>query len=100
MNYRTSSYSNPNGECAEVGSWRKASYSLANGNCAEIGSWRKATASAHNGGCVEAGHGTAVIGVRDTKQEHLGDARTVLEFSPAAWRAFTARLKEEDPLHG
>ena len=79
--------------------YRKSSYSKTS-NCAEIGSWRKASASAHNGGCVEAGHGTAVIGVRDTKQEHLGDARTVLEFSPSAWGAFTARLKGEDPLHG
>jgi hypothetical protein len=95
MNYRKSTYSNPNGECAEIGSWRKAEASKANGNCTEIGSWCKAEASAHNGGCVEAGHGTAVIGVRDTKQEHLGEARTVLEFSPATWAAFTARLKAE-----
>jgi hypothetical protein len=76
--------------------YRTSTYSKANGNCAEIGSWRKSAASAHNGGCVEAGHGTAVIGVRDTRQEHLGEARTVLEFSPAAWVAFTARLKAED----
>jgi hypothetical protein len=92
MNWRKSRCSNPNGACMEVANWRTSNYSLASQNCAEIGSWRKSEASKHANGCVETGHGPAVIGVRDTKQAHLGDARTVLEFSPAAWREFTATL--------
>lgn len=76
-----------------MASWRKASWSGGNGECAEIGSWHKAEASFSNGGCVEAGSGTAVIGIRDTKQAHLGEARTVLEFTPAAWRKFITGLK-------
>lgn len=76
--------------------WRKSSYSKACGNCAELSSWRKSSASNPNGECVEAGQGAAVIGVRDTKQAHLGEDRTVLEFSPAAWAAFMAGLRRED----
>jgi len=41
---------------------------------------------------VEAGHGSGVVGVRDTTQ--AGDpARTVIEFSAGAWAAFTATLR-------
>jgi hypothetical protein len=92
MNWRKSSHSSTGG-CAEVGLWRKSSHSAAS-ECAEIGSWRKSSLSFSNGNCAEVGQGDAVIGVRDTKQEHLGDARTVLEFTPAAWAAFTARIRE------
>jgi hypothetical protein len=58
-----------------------------------MGNWRKSTLSYSNGNCIEVGEGETVVGVRDTKQAHLGDARTVLKFTPAAWRAFTAGLK-------
>ena len=71
------------------GRWRKSTYSANNGACVEAASWRKSTHSA-SGECVEAGHGAGVVGVRDSQ---MGDASPVLEFSPAAWRAFTASLK-------
>jgi hypothetical protein len=74
-------------------SWRKSSR-CGTSECAEIGAWRKSTSSFSNGNCAEVGQGQAVVGVRDTKQEHLGEARTVLEFTPAAWAAFTRRIKE------
>lgn len=71
--------------------WRKASYSVGNGNCVEVGTWRKASFSNPNGACVEVGTGDGV-GVRDTTQEGI-PGRTELEFSAAAWSAFTRRLK-------
>ena len=62
-------------------------------NCAEIGSWRKAVRSQGASNCAEAGQGDAVVGIRDTKQAHLGEARTVLEFSPAAWTGFLGEIR-------
>lgn len=70
---------------------RKSSHSHANGTCAALGTWRKSSLSFANGNCVEVGQGDG-IGVRDTAQEGLPD-RTEIEFPPAAWRAFTRRLK-------
>lgn len=67
-----------------MGNWRKSS---------RFSRWRKASFSRANGGCIEVGEDETVIGVRDTRQAHLGEARTVLEFTPVAWRAFTAGLK-------
>lgn len=69
--------------------WRKSRYSNPNGACVETASWRKASYSNSQGACIEAGHGSGVISVRDSQ---LGDASLVLEFSPAAWAAFTRRL--------
>lgn len=57
----------------------------------ENGAWRKSTHSA-GGNCVEAGGQPGTVGVRDTKEAPLGAARTVLEFTPAAWSAFLGRL--------
>jgi hypothetical protein len=57
----------------------------------ENGAWRKSTHSAA-GNCVEAGSRPGTVGVRDTKEAALGAARTVLEFTPAAWSAFLGRL--------
>ncbi len=89
--WRTSAYSNGT-NCIEAGGWRKASFSES-GNCTEIGAWRKSARSQGASNCVEAGDGDAVVGVRDTKQAHLGEDRTVLEFSPAAWAGFLARVR-------
>jgi hypothetical protein len=50
--------------------------------------WRKST-RCQNSECVEVGRGAAVVGVRDSQDPDGGQ----LEVSPAAWAAFTARLK-------
>lgn len=42
--------------------------------------------------CVEVGRAGAVA-VRDTKQAHMGDSRTVLEIGPGAWGAFLAQIR-------
>ncbi|HET9966866.1 MAG TPA: DUF397 domain-containing protein [Streptosporangiaceae bacterium] len=68
--------------------WRTPSRS-AGTDCVEAASWRTSTASHANGNCVEAGCGAAVVLVRDTQDR--GGALLVLP--PAAWTAFTARLK-------
>jgi len=90
--WRKSSASTYNGNCAEVGGYRTPSFSHANGNCAEIGAWRKSGASYGGGNCAEAGYGAGVIAVRDTKEAHLGEARTVLEFTPGQWRGLLADI--------
>lgn len=91
MNWRKSSHSGYNGDCAEVASWRKSSYSGANGQCAEVGSWRKASYSDAGETCVEAGHGDQVVGVRDTKDRGDGP---VLTFPPAAWIRFITAVRQ------
>lgn len=74
-------------------SWRKSSISADHGaDCIEAGSWRKSQRSNSQGACVETGYGPGIVGVRDTK-EHGRSDRTVLEFTPAQWAAFTASLK-------
>lgn len=73
--------------------FRTSSYS-GGGNCIKAGNYRKSSYSNYLQ-CIEAGDGSGVVAVRDTKQAHLGDGRTVLEFSPGAWTAFTASLKED-----
>lgn len=55
--------------------------------------WRKATYSSSNGGsCVEVASTVRTIMIRDTKQDHLGSARTVLSVPAAAWTTFTDSL--------
>ncbi len=56
--------------------------------------WRKSTKSGSNGGdCVEvADNLSGVVGVRDSKDP----AGPALTFDPAAWRAFVARLTEQN----
>lgn len=62
--------------------------------------FRKSSFSAANGGCVEVASGENVL-VRDTKQEHLGDGRTVLWFSRHAWAGFTGRVRAgKVPVNG
>lgn len=80
-----------NGACFLIGSWRKSTYSSYNGDCVEIGSWRKSSYSIGSGQCVEISSGPAVVGVQDSK---LGGDSPVLEFSPAAWRAFIKGVKQ------
>ena len=68
--------------------WRTSSHSGYNGNCVEVAGWR-ASSFCDGGQCVEVGSGSAVVGVRDTKQNGAGP---VLAFPAAAWQAFTASL--------
>lgn len=79
LDWRTSSHSIGNGQCAEVAAtpgglcWRKARVSFANSNCAEVAS-------------------VPVIGtvlVRDSKRPHAG----YLAFTRAEWSQFVAALK-------
>ena len=94
--WRKSSWSQGASNCAEVSAWRKSSAS-ASGACAEIGAYRTSSASINDAGagseCAEVGTGPAVVGIRDTKQAHLGAGRTVLEFSPGAWGRFLAGVR-------
>lgn len=56
--------------------------------------WRKsAFSNAQGGACVEVASTPGQVGVRDTKQARLGDARTVLSFTTGAWETFTASLR-------
>jgi hypothetical protein len=58
-----------------------------------MGTWRKSTHSSGDGGsCIEVADGGR-IGVRDTKEAHLGNARTVIKFEPGAWRGFVASVR-------
>lgn len=57
--------------------------------------WRKSTYSSATGGsCIEVASARTWIGVRDTKQAHLGQGRTVLSFSGQAWAEFLGRMPE------
>lgn len=63
---------------------------MGNGNA-----WRKSSySSAQGGSCVEVAGTPGAIGVRDTKEAHKGEARTVLSFAPGAWQRFTTSLRE------
>lgn len=56
--------------------------------------WRKSTYSGGaSSSCVEVGDGRRQVMIRDTKQQHLGDARTVLSVSPDAWRTFITSVR-------
>lgn len=59
-----------------------------------MGDWRKSSYSGATGGsCVEVAGAPGQVGVRDTKQAHLEDARTLLTFTLAAWRSFVVKVK-------
>jgi len=53
------------------------------------GTWRKSILSQYNGNCAEVASGGGLVFVRDT-QDRDG---TVLAFTAAEWREFTARLR-------
>jgi hypothetical protein len=54
--------------------------------------WRTSSFSGSNGGnCIESATVPGVVLVRDTKDDGNGP---VLAFTPAAWAAFTASLKD------
>lgn len=59
-----------------------------------MGIWRKSTYSNSSGGsCIEVAEAKRTVMVRDTKQAHLGDRRTVLSVAPDAWRKFLDTVK-------
>lgn len=59
----------------------------------DLKDFRKSSYSTSNGGaCVETASNGRIVGVRDVKEAPMGDARTVLQFSPEAWADFTASL--------
>jgi hypothetical protein len=70
--------------------WRKSSYSGAQASCVEVATWRKASYSGSQAECVEVADHTDAVLVRDTTDRSGG----TLEFSDAAWRAFTGGLKK------
>jgi Domain of unknown function (DUF397) len=51
--------------------------------------WRKSSYSAQNGACAEVAANGTVVAVRDNKDP----GGPHLEFTPAGWRTFAARLK-------
>jgi hypothetical protein len=59
--------------------WRKASYSSSDGQCVEVAA-------------TPGQAGTVLCLVRDSKDRDGGS----LAFTPAAWRAFTAHIKNGD----
>lgn len=76
---------------AELGwsAWRKSSHSGQTSNCVEV-AWRKSSYSGGTGNCVEiAGNMPGAVAVRDSK-DPSGPALT---FTPGAWRAFIAQVK-------
>lgn len=85
-----------NGNCVEAGAWRKPAASMANGACAEVGAWRKARGG-DSGECAEAADLVPVVAIRDTKEAHLGAARTVLETTAGDWARFLGRVRAGEP---
>lgn len=56
--------------------------------------WRKSSySSAQGGDCVEVGQSEGLIGIRDTKQAHLRDGRTVLRLTREDFRRLTSTIK-------
>lgn len=53
--------------------------------------FRKSTRSKDTMWCVEVGK-TGTVAVRDTKEAHMGEARTILDFTNSAWGDFLAAL--------
>lgn len=69
----------------------------AQGEMAAQITWRKSSWSTYNGNCVEVAEvGTALIGVRDTKDNGSGP---VLVFAGESWRRFLNAVKDDLVLH-
>lgn len=61
-----------------------------------MGKWRKSSYSTGNGGsCVEVTEAAGTVRVRDTKEASLGEARTIVDFTPTAWDGFLARVRKD-----
>jgi hypothetical protein len=58
--------------------------------------WRKSRLSGESGGCVEVANSKLSVLVRDTREP----SGVILEFSPAQWRSFVRRVKNEDAVSG
>lgn len=59
-----------------------------------MGIWRKSSYSNATGGtCIEVADDPRRVMIRDTKQAHLGDRRTVLSVTPDAWAKFIDAVK-------
>ena len=58
--------------------------------------WRKSSASGGGGECVEIAKSELSVLVRDTRDR----SGVMLEFSPAQWRGFVRRVKDENAVPG
>ncbi len=58
--------------------------------------WRKSSPSADAGNCVEVAKSERSVLVRDTREP----SGVILDFSPAQWRGFVRRVKNEDAVSG
>ncbi|MCP2336444.1 DUF397 domain-containing protein [Actinomadura rupiterrae] len=72
--------------------WRKSSYSNSDQECVEAAAWRKSSYSDAERECVEVARAETAVGLRDSKAPENGH----LEFAPAAFGGFLARVKSGD----
>lgn len=84
MNPRTSSYSNPDGNCLRAGQV-----------VFEPGAFRKSS-KCEKDCCVEVGAAPGLVGVQDSK---LAVSPTLV-FSAPSWRSFTAQVRAGDDIYG
>lgn len=88
--WRKSSYSTDSGNCVEV-AFRRSSHSANNVSCVEVAiDYRRSSHCSTSVNCVEVAAGDGRVLVRDSKDPD----GPVLEFSPAAWTAFVAAVRE------
>lgn len=56
--------------------------------------WRTSSYSGSGGGeCIEVGASAGAVLIRDTKQSHLAEGRSVLRLTPSDFRHLTNTLK-------
>jgi hypothetical protein len=68
--------------------WRTSTRSQGQGTCVEVG-WRKSSRSGPNNNCVGVGLGVDAVGVRDTKDRDGGH----LAVSALSWHRFIGAVK-------